>query len=85
MVTLRSSRCGATRRTRVKLSGEDLLSYSNKIESVERENVRLLSYYDSDATITNILQSLPTLWPKNMLAFPISAPLFFYTSELVTR
>jgi len=54
----------------VKLSGEDLSHYSNKIESVgcKKMYVLSLSYYESDVTITNIYQRLPL--PLQNCPFP---------------
>jgi len=53
----------------VKLSGEDLWRYSNKIESV---GLRKYPYYHylakkSDVTITNISQSLPHIMEGKQL------------------
>jgi len=45
----------------VKLSGEDLSRYSNKIESIGLR----MSYYESYATTTNISQSLPHIMAGN--------------------
>ena len=54
----------------VKLSSEDLLRCSNQTESVgfTKISVLSLSYYERDATITNISQSLPHIMVGKQLA-----------------
>jgi len=53
----------------VKLSGEDLSRYSNKIESVGPSVLLLaVSYEEIDVMMTNILQSLPNIMAEKQLA-----------------
>jgi len=53
----------------VKLSGEDLSRYSNKIESVGPSVLSLaVSYEEIDVMMTNILQSLPNIMAEKQLA-----------------
>jgi len=54
----------------VKLSGEDLSHYLNKIELVYflKTSVLSVSYYESDDTTTDISQSLPHIMAGKRLA-----------------
>jgi len=52
----------------VKLSGDDLSSYSKKIGSFKKMSVLSLSYKENDVTIANILQSLPHVMAEKQLA-----------------
>jgi len=62
---------GNTAYCSVKLSGEDLLRYSNNGESVDlRKNVRTITILlRNDVTITTISQSLPHIVAENQLAW----------------
>ena len=62
MVTIRSPCCGYNLARCVELKGEDLSSYSHKIESVNYENVHMITSFTNKAylsviTVTSIFQS----------------------------